>query len=67
MTYRELKEALAELSEGQLGMDVTVYDSEIKESVMVNELFTVGNLPMRHFDEIDMDDEQPLLVLGLIS
>jgi len=64
-TYRELRDALNELSEEQLDMTVSIYDPEIAEVYPVSECFVVDNLPPEHQQHFDEEEfEQPLLLIG---
>ena len=66
-TYRKLLEALSELTDEQLDMTVSTYCPETNEIVPVGETFVASELPEKHYDEVDVEDDQPLLVLGFIE
>jgi hypothetical protein len=65
-TYRELLEALKELTEEQLDMTAAVYDTDIGEVMPVTETFVVNNMPIWHQQALAgyCDEEQPLLCIG---
>jgi hypothetical protein len=65
-TYRELIEALKELSEEQLDMTAAVYDTDTDEVIAVTETFIVSNMPLSRQQALAgyCDEEQPLLCIG---
>lgn len=66
LTFRELREAINELSEEQLNMTASVYDSHATEVYAISECFVTHNLPQNHQEELDgvVEENQPLLVIG---
>ena len=66
-TYRKLLEAISSLTEDQLDMTVSTYCPETNEVVPVGEAFVASELPEKHYDEVDVEDDQPLLVLGHLN
>lgn len=63
-TLKDLLEALQELSPSQLSMTATVLDVSTNEAFPINECFIFSELPARHADELDFEDDQPLFVVG---
>lgn len=66
-TYRHVLDALKELNDEQLDMTAMIYDPNTKESFAVSECFVVSNLPEEHYNEVELEDEQPLLVIGPVE
>lgn len=60
LSYRQLKEALNELTDEQLDMTVTIWNTD--EAYVIMDYMTVENLPNEQFENQDMDDSQPLLI-----
>lgn len=69
VTYRHILEALKELSDEQLDMTASVYDTDIGEVIPITDTFTVLNLPDNHREELDgvVEDDQPLLIVGFLD
>lgn len=67
LTYRQVRDALNELSDEQLDMTASVYEPSTNEVVPISECFVVINLPDAHQEELNGVVErwdQPLLVIG---
>jgi len=63
MKYRELLEALKELSEEQLDMSASVFLTGAQEIIDIHHFSLVSQLPKADQDEIDDDPQQPLLIV----
>ncbi len=63
-TFRQIKEAVNSLTEEQLDMTAMIYDSDVKETFAISECFLVSELPNEHRDEVELEDNQPLFVVG---
>ena len=66
LTYRQVRDALNELSDEQLDMTASVYEPSTNEVVPISECFVVINLPDAHQEELNgvVENDQPLLVIG---
>lgn len=64
-TFRQIRDALNELSEEQLDMTASVYDPDIHEVFPIRECFIVENMSKEHQERLDgvVENDQPLLVL----
>lgn len=69
VTYRHILEALKELSDEQLDMTASVYETDIREVIPITDTYTVENLPDNHRLELDgvVENEQPLLIVGSLD
>lgn len=65
-TFRQLRDALNELSDEQLDMTASVYEPSTNEVIPISECFIVENLPDAHQEQLDgvVENDQPLLVIG---
>lgn len=66
-TFRQIKEAVNSLTEEQLDMTAMIYDSDAQESFAISECFLVSELPEKHRDEVELEDNQPLFVVGPVT
>lgn len=64
LTFRQIRDALNELSDEQLDMSATVYDHDVEEAYPVYDTFIFSELPQKYQDNIDLDDDQPLFLIG---
>jgi hypothetical protein len=60
LSYRQLLNALQELSDDQLDMSVTMVDRD-GEGIPIYDHILVGELPQRLYNNNDMEDNQPVL------
>jgi hypothetical protein len=74
-TYRQIRDALNELSEEQLDMTASIYEPEMDEVIPISECFIVTvrtylkgveNMPQRYQDALDgvVESNQPLFIVG---
>lgn len=66
LTYRQIRDALNELSEEQLDMTASVYEPEMNEVIPISETWIVENMPAFYQDQLDgiVENDQPLFVTG---
>ena len=62
LTYRELLAACQELSEELLDSSVTIFEPTTNECFPIYDHVLYTELPQEIQDELDFDNEQPLLV-----
>lgn len=69
LTWREIKDALNELSEEQLQMSAVILDADRMETMPITNSFLLSELPSRFQEEFEdvYDDDVPLLVIGNIE
>lgn len=65
-TYRQIRDALNELSEEQLDMTASIYEPDMDEVIPISECFIVENMPMRYQEALDgvVESNQPLFIAG---
>jgi hypothetical protein len=66
LTYRQVRDALNELTDEQLDMTASVYEPSTNEVIPISECFVVENFPDAHQEELDgvVENDQPLFVIG---
>ena len=69
VTYRHILEALKELTDEQLDMTASVYETDIREVIPITDTYTVENLPDNDRLELDgvVENEQPLFIVEFLD